>query len=140
MKKLAWLSAFLAFNVFAADADFVEVSDPFVRLVPDSAQNTGAFMLLKNKSNSAVFLVKAENEASSKTELHAHANDNGVMKMVEVPEIEIPAKGEVALKPGSFHIMLMGLKAPLVENQAIDIALTFKDGSSQKLSAVVKKQ
>ena len=85
-------------------------------------------------------MVKAENEASSKTELHAHANDNGVMKMVEVPEIEIPAKGEVALKPGSFHIMLMGLKAPLVENQAIDIALTFKDGSSQKLSAVVKKQ
>ena len=141
MKKIAFLSAlFLAANAFAADADFVEVSDPFVRLAPASSQNTGAFMLLKNKGESPVFLVKAENAASAKTELHAHVNDNGVMKMAEVPEIEIPAKGEVALKPGSFHIMLMGLKAPLAENQAIAIALTFKDGSSQNISAPVKKQ
>ena len=141
MRKIALLSAlFLAGNAFAADSDSIEIAEPFVRLAPESAQNTGAFMLLKNKSAAPVFLVKAENAASAKTELHAHVNENGVMKMAQVPEIEIPANGETALKPGSFHVMLMGLTAPLTENQNIALTLTFKDGSTQVVNAIVKKQ
>lgn len=142
MKKITCFfgALFLAGISFAADKDFVEILDPFVRLAPESAQNTGAFMLLKNKSAESIFVIKAENTASNKTELHAHVNENGVMKMAEVPEIEIPAGSELALKPGSFHVMLMGLKAPLVENQTIQLVLTFKDGSTQEIAAVVKKQ
>ena len=46
-------------------------------------------------------------------ELHRTTIENEVMKMEPVPVIEVPARGSVALEPGGYHIMLMGLQTDL---------------------------
>jgi periplasmic copper chaperone A len=51
----------------------------------------------------------------------------------------IPAGGETRLKPGSFHIMLIGLKTPLKLDEKIRFKLTFEDGSSKNVVAPVRK-
>ena len=61
------------------------------------------------------------------------------MKMVAVDKISVPARGQAELKPGSYHIMLIDMKAPLKEGDAVPIMLTFDDGSSQRIDAPVRK-
>lgn len=126
-------------NAFAAGAaDAVAVGDPYVRLMPPGAKATGAFMLLKNGGDKDAKLVKAESAAAKTVELHTHLNEGGVMKMRQVHAIEIKAKGETALKPGSFHVMLID-PAALKEGDKVTLTLGFDDGSSKKVEAEVRK-
>lgn len=144
MKLNLSLLALLATNfvtpVLAAGlADQVSIADPYVRLAPPGAKATGAFMTLKNAGTAAAKLVKVESTAAQVTELHNHINDNGVMRMRQVKEIAVPAQGEVQLKPGGYHVMLIDMKAPLREDDHVVIKLGFADGSSKEVHAMVKK-
>lgn len=94
-------------------------------------------MVIRNNGDKDVKVVKAENPVSRVTELHNHINDGGVMKMRQVPGIDIKAKGEAVLKPGSLHVMLIDLQAPMKEGDVVPITLGFDDGSSKKVEAKV---
>ena len=139
IKKISLLTSLLlaSAGAFAGAADSVTVQDPYVRLAPPNAPATGAFMVIKNNGDKDVKVVKADNPASRVTELHNHINDGGVMKMRPVNGIDIKAKGEAVLKPGSLHVMLIDLKAPMKEGDVVPITLDFDDGSSKKVEAKV---
>lgn len=139
MKRLSVLVSglFLSLAAFAGAADQVEVHEPYVRLAPPNAPATGAFMVIRNIGDAPVKVVKAENPTSNLTELHNHINDQGVMRMRQVPSIDIPAKGQAELKPGGLHVMLIDMKAPLTEGQIVPITLGFDDGSSKQVDAKV---
>lgn len=122
----------------AASSTSISVVDPYVRLSPPAAVATGAFMVLRNDSDSPRRLVRAESTAAKTVELHNHVDDNGVMKMRAVKDIEIPAKGSATLKPGSYHVMLIDLTAPLKEGDRLPITLRFDDGSTQTIAAPVR--
>jgi copper(I)-binding protein len=141
MKRILSIALFaLALPAYAAGlADQVSVADPYVRMAPPGTKTTGAFMLLKNTGDKEAKLITAASSAASVTELHNHINDGGVMRMRQVKEIAVPAKGEVALKPGSYHVMLIDMKAPLKEGDHVVITLGFADGSSKEVHATVKK-
>ncbi|MBL6431381.1 MAG: copper chaperone PCu(A)C [Alphaproteobacteria bacterium] len=52
---------------------------------------------------------------------------DGVMKMREMADgIPVPPKGTLELKPGSYHVMFLGLTAPLVEGATVPVTLTFE--------------
>ena len=137
MKKIALFVSSLVFSagVLAAAADQVSVQEPYVRLPPPKAPATGAFMVLKNEGKADVRLVRAGNPASRVTELHAHINEGGVMKMRPVEAIEIKAGGEAKLQPGGLHVMLIDIQGALEEGKTLPITLTFDDGSSKKIDA-----
>lgn len=122
----------------AGTADLVSVTDPYVRLAPPGAKVTGAFMTIKNAGDKDVQLVSAASQLASMTELHNHINDGGVMRMRQVKEIVVPAKGEVALKPGSYHVMLIDMKSLPKEGDHVVITLGFADGSRKEVHAVAK--
>ena len=140
-RQLACLLAAVALPAlpaFSAESD-IAVSDAYVRLVPSGAPTTGAFMTLKNGGDKDRKLVKVDSPVAKTVELHNHINDNGVMRMRPVKEIEIKAKGEATLKPGSYHAMLIDLKQQLKEGDTVPVTLTFDDGSTRKVDAAVKK-
>lgn len=126
-------------GAIAAAADNIAVQDPYVRLAPPNAPTTGAFMVIRNNGDKDVKLVKVSNPASKVTELHNHINEGGVMKMRPVPVLEIKAKGDVVLKPGGYHVMMIDLKAPLKEGDVVPITLGFGDGSSKVVDAKVTR-
>jgi copper(I)-binding protein len=128
----------LPLSAMAAPSELV-IDDPYVRLAPPNAPASGAFMLIKNTANTDRKLLRAESPAAKIVELHTHINDNGVMKMREVPQIEIKAHGQTELKPGSYHVMLINLTQPLKEGDMVPISLKFDDGSVQQISAPVRR-
>lgn len=125
---------------FAAnDADAVDVVNPFARAVPPVAENSAAFMKLTNTTDSARQVVSAESDVAKNIELHTHLMDNGVMRMREIPFIQVDANSTTELKPGSFHVMLLGLNRPLSIDTEFELTLNFKDGSSETITVPVQK-
>lgn len=120
-------------------APTVTVTNVWVRLPPPGTKTTGAFMLLTNTGKADRKLVSASNPASKVTELHTHLNEGGVMKMRQVPSMEVKAGGTTELKPGSLHVMLIDLVTTLKEGDVVPLTLTFDDGSTVEVKAMVKK-
>ncbi|MFM8870788.1 MAG: copper chaperone PCu(A)C [Actinomycetota bacterium] len=62
------------------------------------------------------------------------------MTMREVDEIALPAGVAVELKPGGYHVMLMGLKTPLEVGTEIKITLTFKNAGDIEVTVPVLEE
>lgn len=115
----------------------VEAVDGYVRLLPPGSPNTAAFMVLKNDADKPVTLTAVASPEAGRAEMHTHLHENGVMKMRQVESIAIPAKGEVALQPGGFHIMLFKVR-DLSQGTPFPLVLTLDDGQTISLSLPVK--
>jgi len=130
--------ALLIFSKFLFAQD-MSVESPYVRAIPPGQTISAAFMLLKNSSDVEIALIKADSDIADAVELHEHIKENGMMKMRQVTQIAIAANGETALKPGGYHIMLIGLKKEIKLGDEIDITLSFDNDTQQTIKAKVKK-
>lgn len=131
MRKSFFLALALAATTAQAE---IEITDGFVRATPPGAVTSAAFMKIHNSGTEAVELVKADTNVSKVTELHNVKAEQGVMKMFQVPSMQIPAGATLELKPGSYHIMLIGLHNDITEGDKVSLAVEFSDGSTQQLS------
>ncbi|MBT0960943.1 copper chaperone PCu(A)C [Denitromonas iodatirespirans] len=120
-----------ACTVTAACAGGVSVSDPWVRGTVAAQKATGAFMGLT--ASAPTRLVGASSPAAAQVEVHEMTMENDVMKMRPVAALDLPAGAKVDLKPGGYHIMLMGLAKPLSEGMTVPMTLTFEaaDGARE---------
>lgn len=132
---IAPLLALATTLALAADPAALRVDAPYLRVPPPGAAATGAFMRIDNGGSSERQLVRAESPAAETVELHTHLNENGMMKMRAVPAIPIPAGGHTELKPGSYHVMLIGMKRPLQAGDIVPITLRFDDGTQIRVDA-----
>lgn len=119
-------------------ADKVTVNDPYVRAVPPVVRTSAAFMQLQSSDSVERFLVSAATPTAGAVELHMHTMDDGVMRMRRIPHVHLPPSQTVSLQPGGLHIMLFDLKGPLSPGDQVPITLTFDDGSSKEISAMVR--
>jgi len=115
------LGSFLACSAQAQ----VQIEKPWARATAPGAKVAGGYMLIRNQG-AADRLVSASSPAAAKVELHVHINDNGVMKMREVPGYDVPAKGAFELKPGGAHLMFMDIKRPFKEGEKLPVKLKFE--------------
>ena len=121
-----------------AFAQNLMVSDAWARASPGAVKNGGAFLTIMNHGE-ADRLVSASAPVAKVTELHTHINDNGVMRMRQIPAIDVPAGETVTLKPGGLHVMFMGLKAPLKEGESFPLTLTFEKAGTRTMQVKIKK-
>ena len=111
-------------GVLASD---VMVMDAFARASAVSTAKAGAvYMTLTNQGAVPDRLLKITTPAAASASLHESAEKDGVASMRPVEALEIPAGGSVELKPGGYHVMLMGLKAPLKKGDMIMLQLNFE--------------
>lgn len=103
----------------------VSVENAWVRAPVGGQKATGAFMRITAKTDQR--LVRAESPVAGVTEVHEMAMDGNVMRMRAIPALDIPAGKTVELKPGSYHVMLMDLKAPLDKGANVPLTLVFQD-------------
>jgi periplasmic copper chaperone A len=144
--KLKWIkvsaAAALCAATLGANAKDTMVGDihigkPWARATAPTAQVGGGFLSLMNHGKTGDALIAAKAGVSEKVELHTHSMEGGVMKMREVPRIDIPAGKSVELKPGSFHIMFINLKAPLKQGETIPVTLVFEKAGEVKVDMQV---
>lgn len=122
-----------------AASETPRVKDPWVRAAPPVVKSHAGYLVIGNPSDRPINLVGVSSPQYKMAELHLSKVEGGVATMVKQGQITIPAKGELAMKPGGFHIMLMHPKAPLKAGDAVDVVLHFADGSSVAFTAPVRK-
>ena len=84
-------------------------------------------------------LIAGNSPAAGLVEIHEMKMVNDVMKMAALPNgLDLPAGKTVELKPGSYHIMLMDLKAPLAADSTVPVTLTFQDAKGHKTTQEMK--
>lgn len=116
---------FILFSAFPVQAQ-MQIEKPWARATAPGAKVAGGYMLIRNQGAAGDRLVSASSSASAKVELHVHLNDNGVMKMRQVPGYDVPAKGAFELKPGGAHLMFMDIKRPFKEGEKVPVKLKFE--------------
>ena len=111
-----------------AFANGVEVHDPYARSASSMATTGAAFMVIHNHGGPDDRLIGATSDVAARVELHTHREDaNGVMRMIHVEEgFDLPTDGEILMERGGHHVMFMGLNAPLVQGDVIDVTLIFE--------------
>jgi protein SCO1 len=120
--------------VSAQNDDTVVVSDGWVR---PAQTMSAAYLQIHNNGRFPVNLVSIETTAAASAELHQTEIEGDLMRMRPVAAIPIPAGETVRLEPASWHIMLVGLTAPLVEGQLIPLTLTFDNNIQLETSLKV---
>ena len=84
-------------------------------------------------------LTGASSDVADKLQIHEMKVENGVMQMREVSDgLSIPAGGSVVFKPGSYHMMLIGLKKPLTAGEKIPLTLTFERAGNISVTVPVQ--
>ena len=148
MKRILALSAFLALGACGQPADkpaepaaapgTVTVADAWCRPTPNGAKVGGCYVTLTAGSDDR--LLSVSTALAESAQIHEMKMENGVMSMGELKDgLPLPAGQKVELKPGSTHVMLMGLRDPLVNGGVASFTLTFEKAPAIGVHAEIKQ-
>ena len=137
---LLLLAAACAVTAFAQDAKIgaISIDHPWARATPGAVKNSAAFMTFDNKGV-ADKLIGVTGNVAKEIQIHSMITEAGVMKMREIKSLDIPANGKAELKPGGFHIMLIGIPDGLKEGTKFPLKLTFEKAGEITVQVTAEK-
>lgn len=125
-------------SVFAHHAGGgITLADAWLRETLPGKNISAGFLTLANDGEQDA-LIGVACDAASTVELHRMVHDNGQMKMEQVKEIVLPSHGEVKLEPGGLHLMLFGVREPLVAGKTVKLTLTFRHAQPQTIEVPIR--
>ena len=137
----AFAAALVIVPAFAHDTfrvGSIEISGGFSRATLPNAPVGGGYITITNTGSEDDTLIGASSPVAENVQLHQMKMEGDVMKMNEMPDgIPVPAGQTVALEPGGMHLMMMGLKEPLVEGAVVPVTLTFAKAGTVEVNLVV---
>lgn len=117
------------------------VHDYALRTPLGAVPNTAAYVSVTNKGKTDDTLLAARCDCAEEAQLHSMRMENGMMMMQEIKEgMPLKAGQTIVLKPGSDHIMLLGLKTPMVEGQKQTVTLTFAKAGDVVVSMPISSE
>lgn len=131
--KTKILAALFTTLVSSAALAEVAVTEAWVRATVPQQKATGAFM--KVTATADARLVEVRSPAASIVEIHEMVMEKDLMKMRAVSGVDLPAGKAVELKPGSYHVMLIDLKAQVKEGDVVPLTVVVegKDGKRESI-------
>jgi len=109
-------------------------SRPTVAAVPVGV----VYVELKNGGEKMERLLSASTQVAERVELHTSVMEGEMMRMRPISAVEIAPMSTAELKPGGMHIMLMGLKQPLVQGQNFALDLVFERAGVVRVNVLVR--
>jgi periplasmic copper chaperone A len=120
------------------DQTDVVIRDGWVQETPASQTITAAYMVIENRSDADITLKAASSPVARVVELHKMELTDGLMRMRRVDSIDIPAGGAVELKPGGYHLMVIGLNHQLKAGELVSLTLQFSNDVRKSIRVPVK--
>lgn len=127
MKRVSTLilMGILLLSACGTEGTDIEAHDYWARAAPKDG-NGAVYMLLHNHSTEDDALVGVSTDVATAAEIHlSQMNADGVIEMSQQESIFMPVDVDLELKPGGYHIMLVGLKQDLNPGDEIIITLHF---------------
>lgn len=121
--------AFAGLAQAAGAPQALTVSAPWARATPPGATAGAAYAVFRNDGDAPRRVVGAETEVAASAAIHTMKHEHGMMQMRESDGLVVPAHGSAALVPGGDHLMLTGLKQPLVAGTHLRLSFVLDDGT-----------
>jgi len=115
----------------------LSVINPWSRATLGTGRPGVAYFTIRNDGAAADELIGATTPIARKVMIHRTTMEDGVMKMAPVGAVTIPSHGTVVFKPGSYHVMLMGLTRPLAKGDTFPLTLSFRTAGTVDVTVVV---
>jgi copper(I)-binding protein len=111
-------------------ADRLSVSNAWARATPPGSTVGGAYFTIVNHCKQPDTLVAVSSPVADRVELHRTTVENGMSRMRPAGQIVITAGQTMKAGPGGLHVMLLGLKNPLVAGKQVPLVLTFQQAGA----------
>lgn len=138
MQHILLAAALLTAAPTDAQTQPIEVQNAWARATAAGAKAGGVFLTITDKGGPDR-LVGASTPVAAVAEVHETINDNGVMRMRPIPALPLQPGQPVVLKPGGYHIMLMGMKQQLKDGETFPVTLNFEKAGSVTTTVHVAK-
>jgi len=73
-------------------------------------------------------------------EIHEMAMEGNMMKMRQIPGLDLPAGKPVMLRPGGYHLMLIDLKGQLKDGEAVPFTLVIQGRDGRRETVEIRAQ
>jgi copper(I)-binding protein len=116
-------------TLFAEDIQknkHISFKAPWIRAMPPMAMTTAGYVEIHNSSYVADKLLKVWSSEVESIEIHQTKQDGNMLKMLPADNTSVPPKGKLVMQPGGYHLMMMGIKKPLIENEIIKVSFEFE--------------
>jgi len=137
--------AVMSFGVMACHresrlvATSFELHDAWVRSDPDSGSTTAAYIRFVNGTPDTVVVSKFSSDDARVVELHQTSIDaNGEAHMEMRDTLVVAPSHVVVMRPGGYHLMMIGTTHSLKPGSMIRIAMHLSNGAIVSTSARVK--
>lgn len=129
MKLRSLLFALMCFSastpLFAASQMQVVTDSAWLRWLPNGI--AAGYLTLKNPSARSIELVAVSSPDYAQVDLHQTVTKGTVSRMMKIDKLVIPAHQEIALAPGSYHLMFEKPTHNIVPGATVQIQLKFSD-------------
>lgn len=120
----------------------LRIDHPYATPTPPGAGTGAAYLRgIRNTGAQPDRLIGASTPVAREVEIHRSVVDaNNVMRMRAIDGLTVPAKGEVRLRHGGeHHLMLIGLKAPLKDGDRFPMTLRFEKAGEREVMVWVQQ-
>ena len=124
LRSVCLAATLLAAPAWAQTAP-IEVQNSWARAT-SASQTVGGVFLTLTDHGAPDRLLSASSPVADHLELHKTVEEAGVMKMLPIPALDLATGQSVELKPGSYHLMVMGLKHSLEKGASFPVTLQFE--------------
>jgi copper(I)-binding protein len=116
----------------------IQVSRLLAPPTPPTAGVGAVYLWITNNGGKADSLLAVSSAMAAKAEIHSSTMTQGMMQMRPIAALDLPPGVTVKIEPGSLHIMLQGLKQPLVAGSFVPLALEFRDAGMLLVQVPIK--
>lgn len=115
----------------------VSTSQCWIRQLPAPAPS-GGFLLIHNSGASAAVLKSVHSPDYGQVMMHRTTESGGMSSMAPVQDLKVPAGGDLAFKPGSYHLMLEQPRAGLKVGDTVQMQFQLADGGEFSAACEVR--
>jgi copper(I)-binding protein len=123
--------------IAAAAAAALKVESAWARSTPPGASVGAVYLRIDNSGGPADRLLAIECPVAASAEVHRSSIEDGIARMRKVSVLDVDAGEIVEFAPGGLHVMLFGLKEPLVARQTFTMEFVFERAGRQQASVTV---
>lgn len=113
----------------------IEIEHAWARATPSGS--TVAAVYAQVKARQADEIVAVTTPVAERVEMHFSNERDGIMTMRPVGSVALPAGELVKFEAGGLHLMLIGLREPLIVDRAVPLTFEFRSAAPVTVEASV---
>jgi len=117
----------------------LSIENAWIPEAPPGASVMAGFMTIKNDSDKSIDIVAISSPAFKTIEMHLSKEVDGIAKMLPQKKLIIPAKQQLTLKSGSYHLMLMKPVKRLTDGQSANLQFSLSNNKTLNIDIPVKR-